>query len=182
MKPVASGCVEQQTQLRSEDALALQQASSIQLPYQLINPFAFKPPISPHLAARMVNCHLTVAEVSARSQSALQYPADICIIEGVGGWDAPLNDTETMADYVVANQLDVILVVGMRLGCLNHAILTYRAIQQCGANLVGWIANCIDPNMLYREENIATLKHWLPVPCLEVIEHRQAQMSKIIGN
>lgn len=151
--------------------MALQQASSVRLPLDQINPFAFAPPIAPHLAAAQCNRTLSVAELNHQLQPALQTPADVCIIEGAGGWHVPLNQSETMADFVTANSFEVILVVGMTLGCLNHAILTAKAIQQSGANLIGWIANRVDPHMLHHDENVATLKHWLDVPCLEVVNH-----------
>ena len=160
-------------QLQSEDAWALQQNSSILLHYHQINPIAFEPPISPNIAAREANRILTVQELKQKTQYALQFSADICLVEGVGGWYVPLNHQETMADYVKATGLRALLVVGVRLGCLNHTLLTYQAILQDQVPIVGWIANCIDPHMSHVEENLNTLREFLPIPCLGVIGFEQ---------
>lgn len=176
IKPIATGCNEY---MQNEDALALQKASSIQLPYEKINPFAFSPPIAPHIAAQKANRKLSVSSLLTSINPLLQQAVDLCLIEGVGGWQVPLNDKETMADFVVAQQLPVILVVGMRLGCLNHALLTANAIQQSGAKLLGWIANCIEPDMPYLQENIDTIYERLTMPCLEVINHRQQNLKSV---
>lgn len=178
IKPVASGCSLIDGKLHNNDALALQAASSIKLDYDKINPFAFEPAIAPHVAARQVQRELNVNLLHQKIQYALNQPADICLIEGVGGWYTPLNDQETMADFVKINSFQTILVVGMRLGCLNHAILTMRALQQDNIHVIGWIANCIDPNMANRNESIETLRQWLGVPCLGVLGHgEEAQYS-----
>lgn len=173
IKPVASGCIRNNGNLQNQDALSLQQASSIQLHYHQINPFAFEPAIAPHIAAFQCNREMTIQDLKQKTQYALQYPADICLIEGVGGWYAPLNQTETMADYVKTVGLKTILVVGMRLGCINHALLTYRAILGDKVDVVGWIANCINPKMNFYQENINTLKQWLPIPCLGVVDYKR---------
>ena len=169
IKPVASDARFCHGKLMNDDALALQQAASIKLDYDLINPFVFEPAIAPHIAANLENRQLSVELLTQATQPALNYPADIHLVEGCGGWLCPLNDTETMADYVVANNFDVILVVGMRLGCLNHALLTYQAIKQSGARLIGWIANCIDAKMLHRDKNIQTLENLIQVPCINIM-------------
>lgn len=176
IKPVASGCDWQNKKLVNADALALQAASTVQLDYQHINPFAFEPAIAPHIAAELAGVHLSVAALNHQLHTALNHAADIHLIEGCGGWLCPLNTKETMADYVVANNFDVILVVGMRLGCLNHALLTYQSILQSGARLVGWIANCIDPDMPYRDENITMLKQLIIAPCLEIFDYQTKMM------
>ena len=173
IKPIASGCIKKNGQLQSEDAWALQQNSSILLHYHQINPIAFEPPISPNIAAREANRILTVQELKQKTQYALQFSADICLVEGVGGWYVPLNHQETMADYVKATGLRALLVVGVRLGCLNHTLLTYQAILQDQVPIVGWIANCIDPHMSHVEENLNTLREFLPIPCLGVIGFEQ---------
>jgi dethiobiotin synthetase len=170
IKPVASGCELIQGKLYNEDALILQKAASHYLPYDVINPFAFLPPIAPNIAAQQKNISLSVKKLIEQTQEALSTPADLHIIEGFGGWHAPLNAQETMADYAVQINCEVILVVGIRLGCLNHAILTEKAIINSGANCIGWIANTIDPTMLYKHENIQTLKSWLKTPCLGEVE------------
>lgn len=164
IKPVASGCEWRNGKLINEDALALLTASSIKLPYELINPIQFEPAIAPHIAATLTHTPLSVDMINQNLQPALTHAADIHLIEGCGGWLCPLNETETMADVVVTNQWDVILVVGMRLGCLNHALLTYESIMRSGARLIGWIANRIDPRMDYCEENIGTLENRIHAP------------------
>jgi dethiobiotin synthetase len=170
IKPLASGCHVIDGKLYSEDALALQTASSIQLPYEYVNPVALQPAIAPHIAAAQIKINLSSALLQEKCLYAFSYPADVCIVEGVGGWHTPLNTTETMADFVTAMQLPVILVVGIRLGCLNHALLTYQAIKQSNVTLLGWIANCFDPAMEVIDANINALREWLSVPCLGVIE------------
>jgi dethiobiotin synthetase len=160
IKPVATGCING----KNEDALLLQKHSSIKLDYHLINPFAFKPAISPNIASP----DLTIDKIWARLEATLNIPADIRIIEGVGGWMAPINSSETMADLVTQfKDIKIILVVGIKLGCLNHSILTYNAIP----NLYGWIANIIDPEMEAIEENISTLKQYIKSPLLRTMNY-----------
>lgn len=171
IKPVSSGCVRNHGTLQNEDALRLQQASSIQLHYHQINPFAFEPAIAPHIAAHQIGREMLAAELKQKTQYALQYPADVCIAEGAGGWYVPLNRKETMADFIKLTSLKVVLVVGIRLGCINHTLLTYQAILQDKVPLIGWVANCVDPNMSALKENITFLQEWLPIPCLGVVEH-----------
>jgi len=171
LKPIASGGCLIQNILCNEDVLALQESASIKLPTQTINPFLFAEPIAPHLAAEKEGIRLTVEQVSHALQKTFQqYLSETILIEGAGGWLVPLNESETMADLVIALKLPVILVVGMRLGCLNHALLTVEVMKQQGISLYGWIANCIDPNMLEREANIATLKSKIAAQCLGVID------------
>lgn len=168
IKPLASGCNHQS---KNEDALLLQQASSIKLDYPFINPIALKKPIAPHIAAKSENINLSVKHLTELCQPAFLYPADICLIEGVGGWHVPLNNHETMADFVRVNQFEVILIVGMRLGCLNHAILTEKAMRADNIKLIGWIANLMDPSFEHAEENIAALKTHLLSPLISVIQY-----------
>lgn len=170
-KPVSSGCVETNGQWINPDTELLKAHSSIQLPYDLINPFAFKESIAPHIAAQLMHQKIIVKDIIQKMETALSYPADLCLIEGIGGWYCPMNATETMADFVKIMQFKTVLVVGIRLGCLNHALLTCKAILQDQVPLVGWIANCIDPNMAYCKENIETLKNSLPVPCLGTVDY-----------
>jgi len=171
IKPVASGCKSIDGALLNEDTLTLQQHSSITLPHHILTPFAFEPPIAPHIAAELSNHHLSVAQLNETCRPALEYKSDVSIIEGCGGWYVPLNQTETMADFVIANQFKVILVVGIRLGCINHTLLTYRAMMQDGIDVSGWIANCIDPDMEMKTENIISLQHRLPIPCLGIVDY-----------
>jgi dethiobiotin synthetase len=180
IKPVASGCQTVKGKLYSNDALALQKNSSIKLPYDQINPFAFQPAIAPHIAAAQEKINLNVAVLKNKCAYSLNYPADICIVEGVGGWLVPLNQQETMADFVISAKLNVILVVGIRLGCLNHALLTYRAIRQTHISILGWVANCVDPQTESQAENINALHHWLEVPCLGIVAHQKKPADKLI--
>lgn len=162
-KPVASGCRMTPAGLRNADALALQQASSMVLSYETVNPYAFEPAIAPHLAAADTSTHIDLANICACIESVT---ADRIVVEGVGGWLVPLNAHDSMADLARRLDLPVVLVVGMRLGCLNHALLTAAAIQQCGLPLAGWVANRIDPDYARCEDNIATLNARLGVPLL----------------
>lgn len=165
LKPIASGCQQTPDGLRSDDALALQQASNARYPYEIINPFAIEPPIAPHLSDEE---DLSVANLHAWLR--YEFKEEVVLIEGVGGWLVPLNDTETVADFVIAESLPVVLVVAMRLGCLNHALLTVQAIEQAGVKLIGWVANQPDPEpMDCLLENIETLRYRINAPCLGVV-------------
>jgi dethiobiotin synthetase len=178
IKPIASDCHYHNNILLNNDALTLHAASSIKLAYKQINPFSFKSAIAPHIAAKAVNIKLSAQALRESCASAFCYPADVHIIEGAGGWYVPLNQTETMADFVIALQLPVILVVGMKLGCLNHALLTYQAMQHTHVVLIGWVANCIE-TMESCTENIQTLQDYLNVPCLGVIPYQHLPDSKL---
>lgn len=181
LKPLSSGCFfNPEGELRNEDALALQQAASINLPYELVNPFIFEPPIAPHIAAAAAGLKLTVAQLNEKIQPALNIAADFCLVEGVGGWRMPLNQEETMADFVKGNNFPVILVVGMRLGCLNHSILTAQAIQNDKITLLGWVANCIDPQMEFVDENIDMLQKWIKAPLLGKVTYNQKEFKLLI--
>lgn len=172
IKPVSSGCVMRDNTFYNDDALALQEASSIKLPYHCINPFAFEPPIAPHIAAKQKNIELNLQRLKEGCRYAMTVGSDVCLIEGVGGWLTPLNNSETMADFVVENELKVILVIGVKLGCLNHSLLTYEAMARQKVNVIGWIGNCVDPKMEFRDENILALQEWLLVPCLGVVDYK----------
>jgi dethiobiotin synthetase len=173
MKPVASGCHATPDGLRNEDALALQAASSQGVPYPLINPVALRAPLSPHLAAARDGVQISLAPMQAAFESVRAGHQRV-VVEGVGGWLVPLAPGLFAADIAKQWQLPVILVVGLRLGCLNHALLTVRAIEADGCRLLGWIGNCIDPDMAALEENLATLGELLPAPCLGVLPHAVA--------
>jgi dethiobiotin synthetase len=172
IKPVASGCDLFDGKLRNDDALQLQQAANVYLDYGVVNPFAYAPAIAPHLAAQ--HHELSVDALMQRTHAAFTTSADVTIVEGFGGWHAPLNLRETMADYVRQLPCDVLMIVGIRLGCLNHAILTERAITSSGANCIGWIANMNDREMSHQYENIETLKTLLQTPLQGVIQYAQA--------
>jgi dethiobiotin synthetase len=168
LKPVAAGCEKTEQGLRNQDALLLQAISSVKLPYEQINPITLIEPVSPHIAAQKEKRLLSADRLSGFCRSSFRM-ADFTLIEGAGGWRVPINPSETMADLVRVLQVPVILVVGMRLGCLNHALLTIEAIRQDGLPLVAWVANCVDANMRALDENIQTLQQRIPAPCLGVV-------------
>lgn len=170
MKPVASGCAETAEGLRNDDALALLGASSAPVPYEWINPVALREPLSPHLAAAHDGVEIRLAPLYEAFER-LRDIHDVVLVEGVGGWMVPLSRGLMASDIARQWQLPVILVIGMRLGCLNHALLSARAIATDGCRLVGWVGNLIDPEMAAVEENLATLRQLLPAPCLGVLPH-----------
>jgi len=171
LKPVAAGCEMEAGEWRNDDANRLLQAMTQPLPYQQVNPIALQAAIAPHLAAALEGRRLSVDRLAGLIRGALMTPAEVTLIEGAGGWLVPLNERETLANLVKELNLPVILVVGVRLGCLNHALLTAQAVAAAGLPLAGWVANCIDPAAAMVEENIQTLRSMLPAPCLGVIPH-----------
>jgi dethiobiotin synthetase len=168
MKPVAAGLVRQGEVWVSEDVLQLRAASNVAVPPELDNPVALPEPLSPHLAAARAGRPVAVAELLA-AQRALLKRADVVLVEGAGGWRVPLNDHETLADLAIAMSAPVVMVVGLRLGCLNHALLTAQAIRADGLQLAGWVGNSIDPAMACRDDNIASLERRLDAPLLGVL-------------
>ena len=168
MKPVASGCESTAAGLRNADALLLQQQSSITLDYDRVNPYALEAPIAPHLAAQAAGVHISVERINEIYQS-LAAQVDCVVVEGVGGWRVPLNAHEDVGDMALILGLDVCLVVGMRLGCLNHALLTAAAIKTSGCHLAGWMANQLPPAMDALEANVNTLKEKLTSPLIGII-------------
>lgn len=165
-KPVASGCVVTAKGLRNSDALALIDESSVKLPYEAVNPFAFEPAIAPHVAAREAGVALSVPALRDAMQQVLAQHADFTLIEGAGGWRVPLSDHANLSHLAIALKLPVILVVGVRLGCINHALLSAEAIARDGLQLAGWVANIVDPRTSRLEENLSSLAERLPAPCL----------------
>lgn len=163
MKPVASGCVKTADGLRNEDALRLMAAANVELPYEVVNPYAFEPAIAPHIAAEKAGQEIDPALVSSRAESI---EADYLIIEGVGGWCVPLGNGRMLVELARATADEVILVIGMRLGCINHGLLTAAQIERDGCILKGWIANHVDPDMQVQSENIKTLQALMPCPML----------------
>ncbi|MGV6477262.1 dethiobiotin synthase [Azotobacter vinelandii] len=165
-KPVASGCEGTPAGLRNGDALALLGECSLTLDYAEVNPFAFAPAIAPHLAACEAGVELTVAALLPSVRLMLARGADFALVEGAGGWRVPLSGRENLSDLAVALGLPVILVVGVRLGCINHAMLSAEAIARDGLMLAGWVANIVDSHASRLDENLATLAERLPAPCL----------------
>jgi dethiobiotin synthetase len=174
MKPVASGCERSEEGWRNEDALALLAASDPQPAYADLNPYALPLPLAPEIAAREAGVEVE-PEVLVSAFQKLRTLADAVVVEGVGGWSAPLSATLDQADLVRLLRLPVVMVVGMRLGCLNHARLTARAIADDGCKLVGWIANPIDPDMQRQDENFEMLCQRLPAPCWGRLPHDPVQ-------
>lgn len=170
MKPVASGCDETPDGLRNEDALALQAAGPAGVPYAAINPVSLRAPLSPHLAAARDGVTVTLPPLTEAFERLRTRHAPV-VVEGVGGWLVPLAPGLMASALAQTWKLPVILVVGLRLGCLNHALLSARAIVADGCELLGWIGNRIDPAMAAAEENLATLRELLPAPCLGVLPH-----------
>ncbi len=168
MKPVASGCENMNNLWRNADALAIRQYNSLLVDYDLINPYAYERPISPHLAgkANPVNLELVCSHFHT-----LQTMADVVIVEGAGGWYAPLNDTQTIADLAQVLQLPIILVVSIKLGCINHAQLTFEAIENAKLSCVGWIAVCNDETFDCIASTVDSLRERLSTPLLGVLPY-----------
>lgn len=170
MKPVASGCTDTAQGLRNDDALRLQATANVPLPYERVNPVSLAPPIAPHLAAREAHTRIDVDALAAAYREIAR-ECDWTVVEGVGGWRVPLNDSQTLADLVKAMGLPVILVVAIRLGCLNHGLLTAEAIRHEGIELRGWVANRTDPEMPHAQDNIDALRARLDAPLLGVVPY-----------
>ena len=166
IKPVAAGCEQTEQGLRNEDALALQSQTTLPLSYEQINPVALEPAIAPHIAAADANRRLRADRLVGFCRGVLMQRPDFAVIEGAGGWRVPLNERETLADVAKQLQTPVILVVGMRLGCINHAILTAEAVQRDGLALAGWVANPAGEEMNRYQENLETLRRYLPAPLI----------------
>jgi dethiobiotin synthetase len=170
MKPVASGARRTPEGPRNDDALMLQDAADVDLIHEQVNPVLFTPPVAPHIAARRAGVTIDIDSlVVAHRRMAAR--CDWVVVEGIGGWRVPLSGGQTTADLVKALELPVIVVVGMRLGCLNHALLTRDAILNDGLRLLGWVANRVDAEMACVEENIATLDERMGVPRIGVVPH-----------
>ena len=180
-KPVASGCVATAEGLRNDDALALLGECSLPLRYDEVNPLAFAPAIAPHLAAREAGVRLDVASLQQAIGAILARGADFTLVEGAGGWRVPLSGQETLSDLPVALNLPVILVVGVRLGCINHAVLSAEAIVHDGLRLAGWVANVVDAQTSRLDDNLATLTERLPAPCLGRVPRLQQAIPEAVA-
>ncbi|HJS16141.1 MAG TPA: dethiobiotin synthase, partial [Rheinheimera sp.] len=168
-KPVAAGV---NAAGFNTDALQLQHHATEPLSYELVNPYCLEDAVAPHLAAAKAELVIDSSILSKELQKLQNVDADIALVEGAGGWLLPLDDKTTMADWVTEQQLPVLLVVGMKLGCLNHALLTINEIERSGLKLLGWVANCIDPDMAYQQENISYLQQKLTAPCLGILPYQ----------
>jgi dethiobiotin synthetase len=172
MKPVASGSEPTPEGLRNEDALALMREQSVPFSYELVNPYAFARAIAPHIAAAHAGVAIDLKRIVAAFE-LLQARSDRVIVEGAGGWLAPLSDAADMQELALAINIPVLLVVGLRLGCLNHALLSARAIESSALPICGWVANRIEREFPYWQENVETLKARLPAPLLGVVEYQE---------
>ena len=168
MKPIAAGCSVKNGRLLSEDVEQLLAASNVDAPLELVNPYALVPAIAPHIAAQQTGVALDLSIMVAAYQR-LADMAEAVVVEGVGGFRVPLDDSLDTADLAQALALPIVMVVGMRLGCLSHALLTAESIERCGLHLAGWVANRIDAEMPVYEENLQTLHQWLDAPCLGIL-------------
>ena len=168
MKPVAAGTVRAHGVWRNEDVEAIRAASNVKLGESLIAPYVFHDPIAPHIAAEREECRISLSHI-VDCYDEVSKNADVVIVEGVGGFCVPLSRSTSTADLARQLKLPVVLVVGMRLGCISHALLTAEAIQARGLNLAGWVANTIDNSMPYFQENVEALASRLPAPLLGVV-------------
>lgn len=174
MKPVASGAKNEAGILKNADAQTLINAANITADYNIVNPFVFEPAIAPHLAAASVGIKIDL-KIIKESYLTLAALSDVVVVEGAGGWYTPLDMETTMASMAENLALPVVIVVGMRLGCLNHALLTVQAVQRSGLPVAGWIANHVEKDFSFAEENIATLKHFLKeIPFIGSVAYQAA--------
>jgi len=169
LKPVAAGGEEREGTVHNDDVLQLQRHATLSLPYTEANAITLPDALAPHIAAGRAGQSLAAAPLAAACRRALEREADLALLEGAGGWRVPLNDRESMAAIPRLLEMPVLLVVGMRLGCLNHALLSAEAIRQDGLSLAGWAASSPTAKMDALEENLAALEERLPAPCLGVI-------------
>jgi dethiobiotin synthetase len=168
MKPVAAGAMDGPEGRANEDALQLQAESSVRHPYAVVNPCLYEPAIAPHIAAAESGVAIDLDRIAAAFR-VLAASVDVLLAEGAGGFLVPMDDERSCAGIPALLGMDVILVVGLRLGCLNHALLTAEAIAARGLTLAGWVGNCVVPEFPRREANVATLESRLPAPCLGIV-------------
>ncbi|KZZ41009.1 dethiobiotin synthase [Thalassolituus sp. HI0120] len=175
LKPVAAGCEltdgDNGKEWQNEDAQLLRRYSSEQHPYSTHNPVALRAAIAPHIAAELENNSLSKASLFEACQPGLDATVDFQLVEGAGGWLVPLNNTETLADFACELDAEIILVVGLRLGCINHALLTAHMVQNSGARLIGWVANSLSENMEAQAGNLAFLKQWFTEQSISFLGH-----------
>lgn len=172
LKPIATGALLTENGLRNSDAIHLQKTATISIPYEQVNPFCFLAPIAPHIATAQQSSQLSVNKIMALCELTLNLKADYYVIEGLGGAAVPLNEKETMLDLIQELALPVILIVGLRLGCLNHALLSYEVLKKRNIPVVACICNQIDPDMLFYEENALYLKQAMKVPFFSFVHYQ----------
>jgi len=181
MKPVASGGTSTPAGLRHDDALALQRQASVELEYNQLNPYCFAPAIAPHLAAEQAGVPMEINKI-CNKYNEIREVADCVLVEGAGGWLVPLNAEETLADLARALDLEVILVVAIRLGCLNHALLSAKAISSSGCRLAGWVANHVLPETEAAAANVQALECRLTSPRLASIPYREEISANFVAD
>ena len=181
MKPIASGCRETEQGLCSDDAMQLIQQSSSKQEYSLVNPYAFAPPIAPHIAAQKTGVIIDMEQILSAYRT-LQSKSDVVVVEGVGGWRVPLGDNSTLGDMVKLLGLPVIMVVGLRLGCINHALLTAEAIITDGNDMIGWVANQVEQDYADMEATLDTLRARLKAPLIGMLDYEPVlQIASLSG-
>lgn len=178
IKPITSDSTLTTNGLRNNDALLLQKHATKFIAYDQINPFAFKQQITPHLAAKQENINLTVAGILAKTKLAMMYPVDYVIIEGIGGLYVPLNSQETMIDLIKAYNYPVILVAGIKSGCINHALLTQACLKHANISVTGWVANNVYPYNLYDDAHIRAINERIEAPLLGTIPYQKNLIFK----
>jgi len=181
IKPIAAGCESTPQGLRNDDALQLIGQITAQLSYEQVNPVALVPAIAPHIAAQQSGQTLALSCLIDHCRRVLEKPADMALIEGAGGWRLPLNDSEYLSGLPQKLDIPVILVVGMKLGCLNHALLTIEAIANDGLQVAGWVANSLQTNMSCFEENLQTLKNRINAPLLGVVPYLENESDRVVS-
>lgn len=178
MKPVAAGC---DVDGLNEDVKSLRAASNTFASLGQINPYSFLHPLAPSIASRQAGVNINLERI-LESYKELASQADMVIVEGAGGFQVPLNETQDGTDLAILLNIPVILVVGIRLGCLNHALLTQRAIEDCGLTFAGWVANVIDKEMAALPENVSTLQQRINAPLLGVIQYQNSPQAQTVSN
>lgn len=181
LKPVAAGCEETPVGLRNDDALLLHRYTSVPLLYEQISPVSLRLAVAPHIAAEQEEKRLDVSRLEGICRAAMLLRAGLTVIEGAGGWRVPLNSRHFLSDLARALNIPVILVVGIRLGCINHALLTAQAIHHDGVTLAGWVANVVDADMPFVDENIAAIESRIGAPCLARISHQGNVEGRVRG-
>jgi dethiobiotin synthetase len=172
MKPVSAGCEWVQGEWKNGDALALMEASNLQQQYAEVNPYAYEQPVSPHIAAKISGRAIDL-ELIFEAFQKIKSTSDSVLIEGAGGWLTPISESQSMADITRKLNVPVILVVGIKLGCLNHAQLTARSIKEAGVSLAGWVANELDPEMSYLKDNLEMLEGQIDAPLITQVPYRK---------
>ena len=178
LKPVAAGADYREGQAYSDDAARLAQGAGFDGALEVINPYLFEPPIAPHVAAQQAGVELSALELAGWAEGQAAHYSH-ALLEGAGGWRVPLNERECFSDIARYLQWDVVLVVGMRLGCISHALLTAEAIRSDGLNLAGWVANRVDPQQAVFEQNLQTLKKRLSAPLLGVVDYSDWPFERV---